>query len=112
MLTTAAILFALGALGGLFMATRHFQGRSWPLAVAVLHGLLGATGLVLLAWVVFQGLSTGGYLMVSLVLFVVAALGGVVLFAGHLRGRPLSTPLIVVHAVVAVTAFVLLLLSL
>lgn len=112
MLMTAAILFALGALGGLFMATRHFQGRPWPLAVAVIHGLLGASGLVLLAWVVFHGLSSGGFLMVSLVLFVVAALGGVVLFTGHLRGRPLSTPLLVIHAAVAVTGFILLLLSL
>lgn len=112
MLTTAAVLFGLGALGGLYMAVRFFQGRGWPLGIAVVHGLLGAAGLVLLAWAVYQGLGAGTYLTVALVLFIVAALGGFVLFAAHLRSKPFSKPLVVVHALVAVAGFVLLLLSL
>ncbi len=111
MLVTAAVLFALGALGGLYMAVSHFRGRRWPLGLAVVHGLLGASGLVLLAWAIYHAGSTG-YLVIALVLFVVAALGGFVLFANHLRGRALPSPVVILHALVAVTAFVLLLVSL
>lgn len=111
MLTTAAVLFALGALGGLYMAVSHFRGRSWPLGLAVVHGLLGASGLVLLAWAVYRA-GSAGHLLIALILFVVAALGGFVLFANHLRGRSLPSPVVIVHALVAVIAFVLLLVSL
>jgi hypothetical protein len=112
MLTTATVLFVLGALGGLFMAFRLFKGKGWPLSLAVLHGLLGAAGIVLVGWAVYRGLGAGTYLTVALVLFIVAALGGFVLFAAHLRSRPLSKPLVVVHALVAASALILLVVSL
>jgi len=112
MLTIAAVLFGAGALVGLFMAVRFLQGKGWPIGVALVHGLFGASGLVLLAWAVYQRLGAGTYLTVALVLFVVAALGGFVLFAAHLRGKPFSRPLVVIHAGVAAIGLVLLLLSL
>jgi hypothetical protein len=111
MLTTAAILFALGALGGLVMAISHFRNKRWPLGLAVVHGLAGAAGLVLLAWALYAG-TTGSYLTLSLTLLVVAALGGFVLFANHLRGRPLPSAVVVIHALVAAGGFLLLLVSL
>ncbi len=88
------------------MAILHFQGKKIPLGVAVVHGILGAAGLLLLAQVVMGG---GSAYQLPLILFVVAALGGFVLFANHLRGKPLPTPLIVIHGLVAVIAFLLLL---
>ncbi|HUF79129.1 MAG TPA: hypothetical protein VMR44_09460 [Thermoanaerobaculia bacterium] len=113
MLTTAAVLFGAGALVGLYMVVRYFQGKGWPIGVALVHGLFGASGLVVLAWAVYQGLGTGGYLTtIALVLFVGAALGGFVLFAAHLRGQAFSRPLVVIHAGVAAVGLVLLLLSL
>lgn len=112
MLTTAAVLFGAGALVGLYMVVRYFQGKGWPIGVALVHGLFGASGLVVLAWAVYQGLGTGGYSTIALVLLVGAALGGFVLFAAHLRGQEFSRPLVVIHAGVAAVGLVLLLLSL
>ena len=109
MLVIATVLFAIAAVGGLVMAYIHFkQGRNPPVAIAALHGILAATALLVLLWAVLQSGAT------SLVawatgLFVVAALGGFFLVSYHLRGQRLPSPVVVIHALVAVAAFLLLL---
>jgi len=55
------------------------------------------------------GGSTERLVIASLGLFVVAALGGFALFSFHLRRQPLPTPVVFIHGLVAVVAFVLLL---
>lgn len=110
MLIYAVILFGVAALGGLVMAIQRRGGSNPPLALAVLHGLLAATGLVLLIVVGMQD-GFGGNLGIALVLLVVAALGGFVLIASHLRGQLISLALVGVHAVAAVVGYVFLLLA-
>lgn len=105
----ALVLFVLGALGGLFLAVRHFTGRSLPLPVSVLHGLLGAAALVLLLLAWLRG---GGGLAPALVVLVIAALGGFFVFSFHLRGRRAPSPAVVIHAAVAVAGVITLLLAL
>lgn len=100
----AAILFALGALGGLFMAVRSFTGKSIPAGVAALHGIFGASGLVLLIVGVLAGLG-GGAARIALVVLLAAALGGFYLLSFHLRKQRHPRAVIVVHALVAVTGF-------
>ncbi len=104
------VLFALAAVGGVVMLMMHLQSKKIPMGLAIGHGLLAAVALVLLISSVAGG-GGGGYLTISVVLFVVAALGGFVLFAAQLKGKPLSTPMIFIHGGVAVVAFVLLLLT-
>ena len=104
------LLFALAAVGGVTMLAMHLQGKSIPTGLAVGHGVLAAIPLVLLILHV-TGDANGGDLTLALILFVVAALGGFVLFASQLKGKPLSTPLIFIHGGVAVVAFVLLVLA-
>jgi hypothetical protein len=101
------VLFALAALGGIVMAIMRFRGRpTMPLGLAVVHGLAAAAGLIVLIWAVFgQGLAAKA----SLGLFVIAALGGFVMFAFQLRQKAIPIGIMVVHALVAVIAFVLLL---
>ncbi len=108
MLPIAAILFALNALGGTFLAVMHIQKKQAPIPLAVIHGVVAAAGLVLLIIAILQA-QLGGLVLVALVLFIIAALGGLVLFVTHLRARPLSAPLIFIHGGVAATAFLLLL---
>lgn len=110
MTSTALILFALAALGGIALAAMHIQKDEAPLGVAAVHGLLGAAGLVLLVLTVLQS-GAGGLMWGSVVLFVIAALGGFVLIAKHLRGDSLPNGLIFTHGGAAVIAFVLLLLA-
>ncbi len=104
----AAILFALGALGGLYMALRSFKGQSIPVAVAVLHGLFGATGLVLLIIGVLTGMG-GTVATAALIILLVAALGGFYLLSFHIRKQTHPRAVIVIHALVAVIGFLTLL---
>lgn len=107
MLNIALLIFALAAAGGLFLATLHFRGKDRPWPVAILHGLLAATALVIL-WI---GVAVGkapGHAKLALILFIVAALGGFLLFAFHLQKKRLPSLVVVVHALVAVAAFLIL----
>lgn len=104
----AAVLFALGALGGLYMAMLSFQGKPLPTAVAILHGLFGATGLVLLIVGVMAGLG-GSTATIALVILLAAALGGFYLLTFHIKKQRHPRAVIVIHALVAVTGFLTLL---
>jgi hypothetical protein len=105
--TTAAILFAIAAVGGLVLATQHFKRSPLSLPVAVLHGLFAATALVLLLISVIQGTPIATARLAA-VLFSVAALGGFFLLSHHLRGKRLPSPVVIIHALAAVLAFLLL----
>jgi len=108
-MNTAAILFAIAALGGIIMAMIRFSGRDYPpMWVAIIHGLFAAAGLVTLLLFVFGGAAATSH-WVALVLFVVAAIVGFVLFSYHLKSRPLPIPTMVIHALIAVVALVVLL---
>jgi len=111
MLQTATILLAITALGGLVMAAIRFTtARNPPAWLAMLHGLLAASGLTLLAYAVCTQ-AVAPLATVALVLFLAAAGGGAVMsLAYKWRQRLLPAWLVVVHALAAVTAFVLLLL--
>ncbi|HKE93624.1 MAG TPA: hypothetical protein VKB34_04895 [Povalibacter sp.] len=109
MFNTALILFAIAALGGLTMAVMHFRGKTPPpLALAVLHGILAACGLVILLLAVMK-IGMGGAPGIALGLFLVAALGGFTLLSFHLRGRALPNGLVIGHGLLAVAGFLVLL---
>jgi hypothetical protein len=110
LLIYAAILFALGALGGLVMAMRAFRGEAIPVPLAIGHGLLGAAGLVLLVIGVLAG-TAGQTATIALVLLLVAALGGFYLLSFHLRKQQHPRAVIVIHALVAVIGFLTLLVA-
>lgn len=109
MISTAIILFAVAALGGATMAVLHFRGRAAPPAVlAALHGILAASGLVLLSIAVLRS-GVEGTAGIALGLFLLAALGGFGLLSFHLRRRRLPNALVLGHGLLAVAGFLLLL---
>lgn len=103
------VLFAIAALGGLALVALRLRGENPVLGLAMVHGALAAAGLIALAVPVLSG-RAGPALRTPLALFVAAALGGFFLLSLHLRKRLLPMGVIAVHALVAVTAFGLLLL--
>lgn len=107
---TACVLLAIAALGGLVMAGMRFSGKPQPpTALAMLHGFLSAAAVTLLLYAYFTvGLPLlAGW---ALLLFLIAAAGGAYLNLNyHWKMLPLPVSIIVVHAGVAVTGFVLLL---
>lgn len=111
MLITSLVLFALAAVGGLFVASvRVRSDENPPVPLALIHGAVAAAGLVTLLisvattnWPTVPTAAAG--------LFVAAALGGFVIFATHLRGQKIAISLVIGHAVLAVAGFVTLLIA-
>jgi glucose uptake protein GlcU len=104
----AAVLFAIAALGGVIMALIRFSGRDYPpVALAVIHGLFAAAGLITLIIVaIAPGVALS--IRIALLLFLGAAIGGFSLVYYHAKSRPLPISYVVVHGLVAVIAFVIL----
>lgn len=116
MLNAAFYLLTIAVLIGALLAVMHFMKTGtalppWPLAALHTVLVLGGFGLLLLALQgpphgVDQGVGSFG--AVAAALFVVAAVFGGGLLAGRLRRKPPSTTLIGIHAMLAVTGFVIL----
>lgn len=107
MSTLALLIFALTALGGVILASKVFKGKlaPWPLSLA--HAAAGAVGLALLAAEVFIGKGTSRVTAAFAVL-VVAAVGGFYLASKHLMKQPAPKLVVIIHAAVAVTGFLIL----
>lgn len=108
MLTAAVIVFAVGALGGVVLALHVLRDKLAPWALSILHALLGATGLVLLI-VMLLGEAAAPLLPWSFGFFLVAALGGFWLASRHAKNELPPKSVVVLHAGLAVTGFVILL---
>lgn len=107
MLRAALLLLVLAALGGLLMAGIRFSRKVNPPAwIAMLHGLLAASAITLVAYADYAG-EVPTTARVALALFVAAALGGVVLSLGYKwKQRLLPAGLVVGHALLAVSGVV------
>jgi hypothetical protein len=99
-------LFALGALIGMYLLALVLQKKETPKFVALIHGLFVATALILL---IVYNVKYGPGLMESIVLFVIAALGGAVLIVRDLTGKPIPKWLALAHGLIAIAGFVYLL---
>ena len=108
MLGYALVVFAVGALGGLALASYLLRGQLAPWSLSLLHAALGAIGLIIL---IYAAVSTGisKAALTALVILVIAALGGFYLASIHLRNNLAPTPVVFVHAGVAVIGFLTLL---
>jgi hypothetical protein len=110
MMQTATLVLTLSAVGGATMAVIRFSGKPHPpIWLAMLHGFLSAAAVTLL---LYASLTTGlpGLANIALVLFVLAALGGVVLNLNfHWRAIPLPKWLVLLHAGIAVIGYLCLL---
>jgi hypothetical protein len=110
----AVLLFAVAAVVGATMAVQRLQGRPLPATgVALAHGGVAAVALVLLIVAAVTGAANGELVTWAIGIFVVAALGGAVMFLGyHLRQQALPVALVFAHGGLAVIAFVVLLAAL
>lgn len=106
----AIIIFAIAAVGGLFLASKVLTGKLAPWAVSIVHALLGATGLVALILAVLEpGGAEDVRLTAALGLLVIAALGGFYLASIHMKGYVAPRNIVFVHAGIAVIGFLTLL---
>jgi hypothetical protein len=110
MLQGAVIVFAIGALGGLGLASFVLRGHLALWSLSILHAILGATGLVLTALVLFGRGGEAGppHTGLALLLLLIAALGGFYLASYHVRKQPGPKAVVLIHAAVAAVGLVLL----
>lgn len=105
MIYTAIAFFALAAILGMILLSFVLKGKETPKGVVFTHGPLAAIGLVLL---IIYTIDNPGPTE-SVVLFIIAALGGVVLVIRDLSGKSIPKWLAVAHGLIAVTGFIFLL---
>jgi hypothetical protein len=110
MIVTSIVLFLVAALAGLYMAARIFGGNLPPWAVVIIHGVLAASGLLVLIYALFTGPQAAA-VVIGATLLVIAALGGFFMFSFQLRKLPPPKAIVVVHALAAVIGVVCLLVN-
>lgn len=105
MLGVAIIFFVVAAIFGLIILTAILNDKPTPKSAVFTHGPLAATGLVLLLIYMFYG-HRDPLLITSVVLFIIAALGGLTLFTIDMSNKPIPKALAIAHPIVAVIALV------
>lgn len=106
LLVGAAIAFGFAAILGVFLLAYVLRGKPTPKGVAFIHGPLGAVGIVLL---LVSFTSSAPAPVTSVVLFVLAAIGGFFLLYRDLVHGSVPKTVALVHGGVAVVAFLILL---
>ena len=108
MLTTAIGLFVLAAIFGAVALIAILKNKPTPKPAVFIHG--GVAAIALLLVILSVAGSTGPSPIVSLALFIIAALGGFTLFAIDIQKKPVPKLLALVHPLVAAVGLVLLIL--
>src|SRR5687767_6408235 len=107
MIYFAIALFALAALLGLVILLKWLTKKEASKAVIYSHGIVAALALVLL--IAFAVNNPGNFPMISLILFVAAALGGFYMFFRDMNNKTSPLAVAFIHALLAVSGFVALL---
>jgi len=108
MLYAAIAIFAVAAGLGLVNLLSWTKKQDAPRLTVYTHGLFAATGLVLLIVYAFQ--NPEAFPKIAISLFVMAALGGSYLYYTDITKKPHPIPVAFIHAFLAVSGFVMLLL--
>jgi hypothetical protein len=99
-------LFSMGALAGIYLLTLVLQNKSTPKFVSLIHGAFVVIAFTML--IMYSVYKEPGP-MESIVLFAMAALGGLILIYRDLTGKSIPKWLAVTHGLFAVTGFLFLL---
>lgn len=107
LLKIAIALFIIGAIFGLIVLTAILRNQPTPKPVVLFHGLFVATALVLVLIAFFTG-QQDKLLLISLGLFVIAAIGGFTMLFTDLLNKPIPKWLAIIHPLVAASGLVVL----
>ncbi len=107
MLTILFVFFLLVMAGGAWLAWTESRGRTLPLRFSSAHGVLGIAAIVLLTMETMDH-PDNRLVNASVVIFMLTALGGLLLFAFRASKQKLPLAVVALHAVFALTALTLL----
>ncbi|TCK85315.1 hypothetical protein [Albibacterium bauzanense] len=108
MIYTSIALFALTAALGLGILIKWLTKKDAPRSVIYSHGIFAVIALLLL--VIYAVQNPDNFPKVSIVLFVLAAIGGLYMFALDLKKKASPLNITFIHALIALGGFVTLLL--
>jgi len=107
MIYISIALFALAAVFGLTMLIKWMKKEDAPRGVAYIHGIAAAIALLIL---IMYGVGHPDHFpKISIILFIVAALGGFFMFIRDVMKKAPIIPLAFLHALLAISGFVTLL---
>ncbi|MEO8400341.1 MAG: hypothetical protein ABI597_00920 [Gammaproteobacteria bacterium] len=104
MLYLAIALFVLAAVFGLVLLTAILRNRPTPKPVVFIHGTVAVIALLIVITYIAQNQGSGPIL--SLVLFILAALGGITLFTIDMQNKPIPKWIAIVHPLVAASGLI------
>src|SRR5687767_13208760 len=107
MLVFAVGLFIIAALFGLVVLTAILKDRPTPSLMVLMHGCFAVIALLIVITYVASG-HTSTLLIISMSLFILAALGGLTLLTIDLSKKPIPKAIALAHPALAITALVLL----
>ena len=99
-------LFAIAAIIGILILKNWLTSAETGRETVYAHGIFAALGLVLLIVAALQ--AGNNKLMTSVILFVIAAIGGFYMFIRDLKGKFSPTAVAIIHALLAVAGFLFL----
>ncbi len=102
MLFIAIALFAIAAMLGFYLLFYVLQNKNTPKGVAFTHGPAAALGLIIL--IVYAILYKPAPI-VSIIIFILAALGGIMLIYKDITGQAIPKSLAIGHGLTALTGF-------
>ncbi|TAL64469.1 MAG: hypothetical protein EPN84_03375 [Legionella sp.] len=104
MLMGLIVVFGLAALVGMYLLAHVLIDKNTPKGGAILHGGFAILGIILLS------LTTYSYpsLIYSFILFILAALGGIIIFSLDILGKKIPKFLALGHGLLAVSGFIVL----
>lgn len=102
MLVLILTLFATALLLGVYLISFVLQNKNTPKGIAFLHGPIAATALVLL--VIYSYIHTHSF-WISVILFVLAAVGGFILIFRDLTGKSIPKWLALAHGILGLLGF-------
>lgn len=106
MLISAIIFFSLAILLGLYLLSCVLKNKNTPKRLAFIHGPLAVIGLILL--IVYACYHHAASPWVSIVLFALAAMGGLMLIYRDLFGHPIPKWMAIGHGITALIGFIFL----
>jgi|SRR5690606_13291148 len=108
MIYFSIILFVLAAITGLSILIKWLTKKDASKAVIYSHGIAAAAGLTLL--IIYAVLNPAQFPKISLILFILAAIGGFYMFIRDLQQKASPMFIAFVHALLALSGFIALVL--
>lgn len=103
----AIFIFTVAVAFGLIILGAVVKNKPTPKLTVFTHGFCALLALFILLVEVYNG-NTDTLLVISTILFSVAALDGLTMFVIDMRRRPLPKTLVVVHPLLGITALIVL----